>query len=287
MKRRTLLLGSLAATTPQALALPTTTTHPAILEYERATGGHIGFHARNITTNQALSWRGNERFVLCSTFKASLAALILHRIDQHQDSLESRIPYGPADVPDWHAPIARANLAKGSLTVREMCEAAVQYSDNTCANLLLARAGGPPTVTAFWRGLGDTTSRLDDPEPGVNRTPLHGLRNTTTPAAMAETFQNMILGPTLTQPSKTMLKTWLIANTTGAGRFRAGLPQSWTIGDKTGNNGKDAAGDLALAWPDQNRPIVMAAYTRGGTPSEADLTHVFKALGQMVASTLA
>src|SRR3984957_14139693 len=113
---------------------------------------------------------------MCSTFKASLAACVLSRVDRGQDNLETLISYGATDIQDWYAPVAKANLSKGSLSVREMCRAAVEESDNTCANLLLSRVGGPPALTAFWRKNGDQVTRLEDPEPFLNRTPLGDLR---------------------------------------------------------------------------------------------------------------
>jgi beta-lactamase class A len=74
---------------------------------------------------------------------------------------------------------------KGAMSVGEMCKAAVERSDNTCANTLLARFGGPAALTAYWRSLGDTVSRLEHNEPELNRTPPGGKQDTTTPAAMA------------------------------------------------------------------------------------------------------
>lgn len=37
------------------------------------------------------------------------------------------------------------------MTVAELCAAAIQYSDNTAANLLLNLIGGPPGLTRFAR----------------------------------------------------------------------------------------------------------------------------------------
>ena len=54
---------------------------------------------------------------------------------------------------------------------------------------------------------------------------------------------------------------------TGNNRLRAGLPESWRIGDKTGNNGEDAAGDIAVAWPRSGGPTLVCAYTQGGSPT--------------------
>ncbi len=258
----------------------------AISEYERGSGGHVGVHAENIRTGAKLTWRAKERFVMCSTFKASLAACMLWRVDRGQDSLETPISYGPADIQDWHAPVAKANLSTGSLSVREMCRAAVEESDNTCANLLLAHIGGPSALTAFWRANGDRVSRLDDPEPFLNRTPPGDRRDTTTPAAMAQTLRRFVLGDVLSASSRTAFTEWLVGCKTGDHRLRAGLPATWVIGDKTGNNGDDAAGDIAVVWPKAETPIVICVYTRGGTPSAQQFEAVFAGIGRFVAAEL-
>jgi beta-lactamase class A len=223
---------------------------------------------------------------MCSTFKASLAAFILSRVDRGWDSLQTPISYGASDIQDWHAPVARANLSRGSLSVREMCKAAVEESDNTCANLLLARVGGPAALTAFWRRNGDRVTRLDDTEPFLNRTPLGEPRNTTTPAAMAQTLRRLVLGRGLSEPSRTTLTEWLIKCQTGDNRLRAGLPNSWIIGDKTGNNGNDAAGDIAVVWPSAKAPIVISVYTRGGAPSAEHFDAAFAGVGRFIGEHL-
>jgi beta-lactamase class A len=258
----------------------------AISDYEKSSGGHIGVYAENIRTGAKLSWRADERFVMCSTFKASLAACILSRVDRRQDSLETLISFGATDIQDWHAPVAKANLSKGSLSVREMCRAAVEESDNTCANLLLSRIGGPPALTAFWRKNGDQVTRLDDPEPFLNRIPLGDPRDTTTPAAMAQTLRRFVLGRVLSEPSRSTFTGWLVGCRTGDNRLRAGLPATWVIGDKTGNNGDDAAGDIAVVWPEANNPIVICVYTRGGAPSPQQLESAFAGIGRFVGAQL-
>ncbi|MGC1304166.1 MAG: class A beta-lactamase [Caulobacteraceae bacterium] len=284
MRRRDFLWGGPALLATQANGHEAPIA--AVARYERASGGHIGFYAENLRTRRKLSWRAGERFVMCSTFKASLAALVLSRVDRHRDSLEEMIAYGPADMQGWYAPVAQANLGKGALSVREMCAAAVQYSDNTCASLLLSRVGGPASVTAFWRGIGDDVSRLDDPEPYLNRTPLGGVKDTTTPTAMANTFKRLVFGQVLSDPSRHTFTGWLLGGKTGDNRLRSGLPASWTTGDKTGNNGKDAAGDIAVTWTSSNAPIVIAAYTRGGSPTAEQFATAFQGVGRFVAATL-
>ncbi len=79
---------------------------------------------------------------MCSTFKASLVACVLANVDRGRARLDEMIAYGPNDLLEY-APVAKQNVDKGAMSVAEMCEAAVELSDNTCANALLARLGGP------------------------------------------------------------------------------------------------------------------------------------------------
>ena len=254
--------------------------------YERASGGRIGVHAENLATGATLSWRARERFVMCSTFKASLAALVLSRVDLGRETLDQMIPYGPADLQEY-APVAQENVGKGAMSVGEMCKAAVELSDNTCANLLLARVGGPLALTAFWHSIGDTVSRLDHDEPLLNRTPLGRPEDTTTPIAMAGNLRRLVLGDVLSTSSRERFTEWMLGCRTGAKRLRAGLPTAWRIGNKTGNNGKDAAGDIGVAWPPSGGPVLVCVYTRGGAPTPDQLLTVFTEIGRLVGDRLA
>jgi beta-lactamase class A len=282
LDRRTLLVVApgLIALSALGQAAP-----PALEAYERETGGRIGLYAENLATAAKIAWRTDERFVMCSTFKASLAAFVLARVDRGEDNLERMIPYGPNDLLDY-APIAKQNLAKGAMSVADMCEAAVELSDNTCANLLLAEIGGPAALTAFWRSTGDEVTRLDHNEPELNRSAPGDPRNTTTPAAMAGNLRRLVLGEVLSPASRERLTGWMLNCKTGDKRLRAGLPQSWRVGDKTGNNGKDASGDIAVAWPMPGRPVLICVYTQDGYPTGPQLDAVFAAMGRMVGRQL-
>jgi beta-lactamase class A len=258
---------------------------PALAAYERESGGRIGVYAENLASGAKIAWRAEERFVMCSTFKASLAAFVLARVDHGQDQLETMINYGSDDLLEY-APTARQNLAKGAMSVAEMCKAAVELSDNTCANLLLARVGGPAALTAFWRSSGDAVSRLDHNEPELNRSPPGNPNDTTTPMAMAGNLRRFLLGEILSQDSRERLTGWMVNCKTGNNRLRAGLPEGWRIGDKTGNNGKDASGDIAVAWPKSGGPVLVCAYTQGGSPNPAQLESVFAEIGRRAGRSL-
>jgi beta-lactamase class A len=257
----------------------------ALATYERETGGRVGLHAENLATGSKIAWRADERFVMCSTFKASLAAFVLARTDRGEEQLEAMMPFGENDLQPY-APVAKQHLAKGEMSVAEMCEGAVELSDNTCANLLLARSGGPAALTSFWRSTGDTITRLDHNEPELNRSPPGDPHDTTTPAAMAGNLQRLVLGNLLSPESRQRLTGWMLGCKTGNNRLRAGLPNDWKIGDKTGNNGKDAAGDIAVVWPKPEIAILICAYTQGGSPTAAQTEMLFAEIGRMVGQRL-
>lgn len=284
--RRTFLVAASGLMISPALAED---APPALAAYERDTGGRIGVYAENLSTGAKIAWRADERFVMCSTFKASLAAFVLARVDSGEERLADMVAYKASDLLDY-APVAKQNLAQGAkegaMSVSDMCKAIVELSDNTCANALLARVGGPEALTAFWRRAGDTVSRLDHNEPELNRSPPGDPHDTTTPAAMAGNLRRFLLGSVLTPSSREHLTQWMIDCKTGNNRLRGGLPVDWKVGDKTGNNGKDASGDIAMAWPKSGGPVLMAAYTQGGSPTPPQLEAVFREIGAMAGSKL-
>ncbi len=286
LNRRTLLAAASGLAVWPALAQEAL---PSLSAYERETGGRVGLYAENVVTGAKIAWRAEERFVMCSTFKASLASFVLARIDQGKDHLESMIVYGPEDLLEY-APVAKQNItnsAKASMSVADMCAATVELSDNTCANLLLARIGGPSALTAFWRSTGDTVTRLDHNEPELNRSPPGDPNDTTTPVAMVGNLRRFLLGEVLSLDSRQRLTGWMLNCKTGDNRLRAGLPKDWKVADKTGNSGRDAAGDIAVVWSKPDRPVLISAYVQGGSPSEPQFTALFSEIGRMVGERLA
>ncbi len=286
LNRRTLLAAASGLAVWPALAQEAL---PSLSAYERETGGRVGLYAENVVTGAKIAWRAEERFVMCSTFKASLASFVLARIDQGKDHLESMIVYGPEDLLEY-APVAKQNItnsAKASMSVADMCAATVELSDNTCANLLLARIGGPSALTAFWRSTGDTVTRLDHNEPELNRSPPGDPNDTTTPVAMVGNLRRFLLGEVLSLDSRQRLTGWMLNCKTGDNRLRAGLPKDWKVADKTGNSGRDAAGDIAVVWSKPDRQVLISAYVQGGSPSEPQFTALFSEIGRMVGERLA
>jgi beta-lactamase class A len=259
----------------------------AIAELERKTGTRIGLAALDTGTGKTLFHRQTERFVMCSTFKLSLAAAILARADKGAEKLERLVMY---DKPVLGVSPATTRNWPNGMTIAALCEAAIIYSDNTAANVLLQALGGPGQVTAFWRSLGDRVSRLDDIEPKLNVP--DGARNTATPVAMLGNLKAMLLGEALTPKSRAQLLKWMQANTTGGAMLRAGLPTGWVVGDKTGRwNGSDphafATNDLAIIIPPSRKPILIVCYAQGGSTDADARAAVVASVGKIVATAFA
>jgi beta-lactamase class A len=248
---------------------------------ERRAGGRLGVYAIDTGSGRQLAHRANERFPMCSTFKLLAVGAVLARVDAHNEDLNRRVGYGDADILAY-APVTKAHLNIGSMTVGELCAAAIEWSDNTAANLLLHSLLGPAGVTKFARKIGDPVTRLDRDEPSLNTAIPGDPRDTTTPAAMASDMRKLVLGTVLTPRSRGHLRTWLLGNKTGAASLRARLPKSWRTGDKTGSGGHGTTNDVAIIWSPNRPPLIIAAYYTGSSAPDAALRAVLADVGRIV-----
>jgi beta-lactamase class A len=229
---------------------------------EAEIGGRLGAFALDTRSGAVLAHRGDERFALCSTFKWALAAAVLKRVDGAELGLDQPVSYGSSDLLEY-APTTRQHVAAGALSVEELAMAVVVNSDNTAANLLLAKIGGPPAMTDFFRSLGDPLTRLDRPEPDLNANVEGDLRDTTSPRVMVGAMRAVLCGDVLSRAQRSRLLGWMNACETGHDRLRAGLPREWRVGDKTGTGVRGAVNDIAIAFPPGRPPILIACYLSG------------------------
>ena len=258
---------------------------PRFAAIEERIGGRVGVAAWNTGTGDWLGRRIQEPFAMCSTFKWLLAAQHLHMAQQTPGWLGEMMRFGPSDLLD-HAPTARQHIARGFMSNEEMCEGAVVLSDNTCANLLLIPAMGPEGFTHFLRSHGDGVTRLDRNEPALNENITGDPRDTTTPDAMARTLSRFLLGDTvLNAASREKLIGWMEASPTGLDRIRGGLPQGWRAIDKTGTGGgeNNATNDVAIVWPPNAAPIVIAIFLSHSTVALAERKAAHAEIARIIA----
>ncbi|WP_174274646.1 class A beta-lactamase [Sphingomonas bacterium] len=283
MHRRMVIAGGVALLASAGRALPPR-LRDRIAALEGEIGGRIGLAIFDTGDRGRFGWRGDERFPMCSTFKFLLAAHILARVDRGLERLDRVLAVTQADLLSY-APFTKTR-AGGSATIAELCHAAITISDNTAANLLLAASGGPAGLTAFLRGIGDRTSRLDRTEPTLNEAAPGDPRDTTTPWAMIGCMERLLLGKLLSPASRTRLTDWMLACETGGAKFRAGLPREWRIADKTGSGEHGSDNDIALLWPPARPPLLVASYLTGSDRPTTETSAIHARIGTLLARSI-
>lgn len=268
LSRRNVLIGSLVA----AAAVGAGVGNPApafaapiddqIAELERRHNALIGLSAANLDSGRILTHRPDEMFAMCSTFKGYAAARVLQMVGRRQLSLDNRV-FVDAEAIVPNSPVTETHVG-AEMTLAELCQAALQRSDNTAGNLLLKTMDGPAGITAFARSIGDERTRLDRWEVELNSAIPGDPRDTSTPAALAGGYRAILVDDALSPPQRRQLEDWMRANQTSS--VRAGLPKGWTTADKTGSGDYGSTNDVGVAYGPDGQRLLLAIMTR----SQAD-----------------
>lgn len=293
MDRRTFLWAAgCAAAATSALATPRKimpnrfgpALRQAVLATERASGGRLGVAVIDTGTGTRFGYRSGERFPMCSTFKFALAAAMLKRVEAGQEKLDRRLPIAKADIVS-NSPFSTERVG-GTASIAELCHTTIVTSDNTAANLLLRTIGGPDGFTRRLRAFGDPTTRLDRWETMMSEARPGDVRDTTTPDAMAELTQRLVLGNALAPASRARLTEWMKATRTGLKGLRAGLPEGWRVADKTGAGGFGTDNHVAVLWPPRGAPLVVASYVTGSSLPSDETRPLHARIGRAIAAVV-
>jgi beta-lactamase class A len=229
---------------------------------EQRFDARLGVYAVDTGTGREVGHRADERFPYASTFKALAAAAVLRKYGV--DEMDRKVSITRLD--DAYSPITERRLGR-TMTLKALSAAAVRHSDNTAANLLLDRLGGPQGLDAILEDFGDDVTRMERGEPELNEWAPGDTRDTTSPRALAQDLRGFVLGHGLDAPEREQLTEWLRTSTTGAGLIRAGVPEGWVVGDKTGTGATyGARNDIAVVWPPGRAPIVIAVMSNRPDP---------------------
>ncbi|MEU8709845.1 class A beta-lactamase [Streptomyces sp. NPDC048565] len=247
-----------APPTPSPSGGATHGTQRAFEELERKFDARLGVYAVDSGSGLSVAHRPDERFAYASTCKALLTGAVLDMYTLQR--LDRRVRYDRADLVA-NSPVTEQHVDTG-LTLRELCDAAIRYSDNAAANLLFRELGGPRALQKSLVALGDRTTRCDRLEPDLSEGTPGDARDTSTPRALAAGLRAYALGDALGADERALLNDWLKRNTTGDALIRAGTPAGWLVGDKTGTGGYGARNDIAVVRPPDSAPIVLAVLSR-------------------------
>lgn len=251
-----------SATPPPSAAAPApSTAAPSPLRpdseftrLEKEFNARLGVHALDTGTERSVEFQADERFAYCSTFKVLAFGAVLDRTAVEE--LDRVVTYSEADLV-FHSPITQEHVSTG-MTLRELGDAALRHSDNTASNLLLEELGGPQGLGEALRGIGDDVTSVERTAPEMAEAAPGDERDTSTPRAMATSLRAFALEDVLPQEKRDILVGMIRANTTGDDLIRAGVPQGWEVGDKTGACGYGTRHDIGVLWPPGGEPIVLA-----------------------------
>lgn len=247
-----------SSSTPPTPPTPTPDTKDEFARLEREFDARLGVYAIDTGSGRSITHRPDERFAYASTCKALLAAVMLDKHSLRQ--LDRLVRYDRDDLVG-HSPITEKHLATG-LTLRELCDAAVRYSDNGAANLLFHELDGPKGLEAALAAIGDRVTRCDRYEVELSEAVPGDPSDTSTPRALATDLRTYVVDDALAPDKRAVLTDWLKRNTTGDTVIRAGAPDGWQVGDKTGTGGYGTRNDIAVVWPPKAAPIAIAVLSR-------------------------
>lgn len=244
----------------QALA---ETIESALVDIERSLDAKVGFYLHDLQSNEVLEHAADHRFPMNNTFKLFACGALLSRVDAGKTNLSATVDLKDVDLVSWSPSLAEL-VDSGHLDVSldSLCRMMLSVSDNTAANLVLQEIGGPKGFTAFMRSIGDDVTRLDRWEVALNEGAPGDPRDTTSPKAIAQSLKSLLLGNTLSLSSRETLREWLSGHRVAGNLFRASMPESWAIEDRTGAGEFGTRGIVAIMYPPEREPIVATVYIR-------------------------
>ncbi|WP_099609763.1 class A beta-lactamase [Vibrio coralliilyticus] len=225
---------------------------------EQQSGGRLGVAVLDTQNHNQWQYHSDDRFPMMSTFKTLMCANVLHLAEQKKLNLNATTTIKESDLATW-SPITE-KLTGQEITVQKACEATMLMSDNTAANIVLHQIGGPEQVTQFVRSLDDSVTRLDRFEPELNQATPGDKRDTTSPSAMVELLNTLLLQDGLSSESQQRLLTWMKNNKVSDPLIRSVLPQDWSVADRSGAGNQGSRGITALVWNSQRKPVILSIY---------------------------
>ena len=283
---------------------PADTVTPALEALaKQAEPGILGAAILDLGTGEMKGVNADEPMPMQSVFKLPLAIVVLDLVDKGKLSLDDDVTLTRDQLSVAHSPIADAFPEKTDYTIEELIRAAIAQSDNSAADILLKRIGGPEVVTRFFRDRGIQTFRLDRYEyelqpqlvglPEFNgqwigmdafseaqakvpvetqraslRIYLADPRDRVSPADMVRILSMLAKGQLLSPESTQKLMDILESTSTGTDRLKAGVPDGATVYHKTGTGPTvdgvaSATNDVGIIELADGRRLAVAAFLAG------------------------
>ncbi|MBG6239715.1 beta-lactamase class A [Mycetocola sp. CAN_C7] len=255
----------------------------ALSDLESETGVTIGVaagqHGRGPYT-----YRGGDAFPMCSLFKTLVVARLLRDHAYDDEFWKRRVSFREDQIVE-NSIICDADEDR-NMSVEELADAALRFSDNTAGNLLLELIGGPLQIGAYATSLGARSTRLDRWEPELNEAIPGDLRDTSTPSDIRKLYETVLLGEALSTLGQARLRAWMLRNATAGKRLGAALPPGSELADKTAAGGFGVVSDAGVVWQEGHTPLTIAVMTRTDDADAPNDNSVVARAGKLIIEEL-
>jgi beta-lactamase class A len=292
----------------------------------RAGTGTLGVGVANLESGQYWTFNGERPFPMQSVFKAPLGAAALSEVEAGRFSLAETFTLTDEQLSPPRSPIADAWPARRDYTAEALLVAALSDSDNTAADVLMKRIGGPGAVTAWLRDKGVNELRVDRYEREI-QPDVYGMasfrlawkgeaafsaalatipparrrqamlaymadpRDTATPRGMQVFLAKLDRGELIKPASVRRLLDIMARTPRGAERLKAGFPKDALFAHKIGTSGVDqglsaAFNDAGILILADHRRYAVTALLSGSALRETDRDAFFADLGRVIIGSL-
>ena len=286
---------------------------------KRAAPGVLGFSLMNLESGQSWTWNGERRFPMQSVFKMTVGAAMLAEVDAGRMALDEAISIGAKDLSPPRSPIAEAWPGRTVYSAEELLVAAVSDSDNTAADVLMKRIGGPGAVSGWldakdieevridryerelqpealglasfrpaWKGAAFDAALATVPveqRRAAADAYLRDPRDTATPRGMMVFLSRLDAGELLSPASTRRLVAIMAASPRGPERLKAGLPKGAQFAHKIGTGSSfggrtSAYNDVGIFTLADKRSYAIVAFLTGSMADERTRAALLADLGR-------
>ena len=281
----------------------------------RAQPASMEVAVQNLEAGEMWAWNGDKAFPMQSVFKAPLAAAVLSEVELGHLSLDETITLEEPDISPAHSPVADAWPQVTTYTVRDLLRRTVSDSDNTAADVLMRRIGGPGALTAWLRSKGIKEIRVDRyerelqpeivgmasfriawkgwpafeaarsrvPEP-VRRAAaqryLEDPRDTMTASGGLTFLRKLVDGELLSKANTALLLQMMGQTDFGPNRLAAGLPAGARLAHKSGVSAADlgmtaVVNDIGIVTLKDGRQYAVVVFLSATPQDEAAQDRIF------------
>lgn len=237
-----------------------TTFAKDIEQIENEYNTKVGIYGINTENGKAYQHNADERFTFASTYKAIASGILLNKVAPSE--LNKKVEINESEIVA-NSPVTEQYIGK-TMSLKALIKASMLQSDNTANNKIMQELGGINGLKHELVQLGDDVSEPQRLEPELNYFDPNSKADTTTPRAAAQTLNSILTSNEMNESNLSLLKQTMIENKTGDTLIKAGMPNSYTVGDKSGQALTYATrNDLAFIYPKgQDKPIILAIYSK-------------------------